>query len=433
MLDIKLFREQPELVRTGLSNRGVEDAAAIVSEVLRLDERRRGILVEKEGLQARRNELSKQVPKAAPDVRAALIDESKGIGPRISELDKETDEVDKALRDILLSTPNLPNPEVPIGEGEDQNVTVRTWGEPKKFDFEPLPHWDIGVRLGLIDFERGVKISGARAYILTGLGARLERALFNFMLDMHVYEQDYTEILPPFLVTEDSMIGTGQLPKFKEDMYGVDDESLYLIPTAEVPVTNMHREEILSADQLPLHYTAYTACFRREAGSAGKDVRGVIRVHQFNKVELVKFTTPETSYEELESLTNDAELVLQRLNLPYRVSEHCTGDLGFCATKSYDLDVWIPAQDTYREISSCSNFEDYQARRANIRYRPGPEERPRFVHTLNGSGLAVGRTWAAVLENFQQEDGSVVIPGVLRAYMGGLEVIRPQQSQEQGV
>jgi seryl-tRNA synthetase len=433
MLDIKLFREQPELVRTGLTNRGVEDAAAIVSEVLRLDERRRGILVEKEGLQARRNELSKQVPKAAPDARAALIEESKGIGPRISELDKETDEVDKALRDILLSTPNLPNPEVPIGEGEDQNVTVRTWGEPKKFDFEPLPHWDIGVRLGLIDFERGVKISGARAYILTGLGARLERALFNFMLDMHVYEQDYTEILPPFLVTEDSMIGTGQLPKFKEDMYGVDDESLYLIPTAEVPVTNMHREEILSADQLPLHYTAYTACFRREAGSAGKDVRGVIRVHQFNKVELVKFTTPETSYEELESLTNDAELVLQRLNLPYRVSEHCTGDLGFCATKSYDLDVWIPAQNTYREISSCSNFEDYQARRANIRYRPGPEERPRFVHTLNGSGLAVGRTWAAVLENFQQEDGSVVIPGVLRAYMGGLEVIRPQQSQEQGV
>jgi seryl-tRNA synthetase len=421
------------MVRIGLSNRGVEDAAAIVSEVLRLDERRRGILVEKEGLQARRNELSKQVPKAAPDVRAALIEESKGIGPRISELDKETDDVDKALRDILLSTPNLPNTSVPIGEGEDQNVTVRKWGEPKKFDFEPLPHWDIGVRLGLIDFERGVKISGARAYILTGLGARLERALFNFMLDMHVYEQDYTEILPPFLVTEDSMIGTGQLPKFKEDMYGVDDESLYLIPTAEVPVTNMHREEILSADQLPLHYTAYTACFRREAGSAGKDVRGVIRVHQFNKVELVKFTTPETSYEELESLTNDAELVLQRLNLPYRVSEHCTGDLGFCATKSYDLDVWIPAQDTYREISSCSNFEDYQARRANIRYRPGPEERPRFVHTLNGSGLAVGRTWAAVLENFQQEDGSVVIPGVLRAYMGGLEVIRPQQSQEQGV
>jgi seryl-tRNA synthetase len=433
MLDIKLFREQPDMVRIGLSNRGVEDAAAIVSEVLRLDERRRGILVEKEGLQARRNELSKQVPKAAPDARTALIEESKGIAPRISELDKETDEVDKALRDILLSTPNLPNPEVPIGEGEDQNVIVRTWGEPKKFEFEPLPHWDIGVRLGLIDFERGVKISGARAYILTGLGARLERALFNFMLDMHVYEQDYTEILPPFLVTEESMIGTGQLPKFKEDMYGVDDGSLYLIPTAEVPVTNMHREEILSADQLPLHYTAYTACFRREAGSAGKDVRGVIRVHQFNKVELVKFTTPETSYEELESLTNDAELVLQRLNLPYRVSEHCTGDLGFCATKSYDLDVWMPAQDTYREISSCSNMEDYQARRANIRYRPGPEERPRFVHTLNGSGLAVGRTWAAVLENFQQEDGSVVIPGVLRAYMGGLEVIRPQQGHEQGV
>ncbi|HST06076.1 MAG TPA: serine--tRNA ligase [Chloroflexia bacterium] len=430
MLDIKLFREQPDLVRTGLSNRGVEDAAAIVSEVLRLDERRRSILVEKEGLQARRNELSKQVPKAAPNERAALIEESKGIGPRISELDKETNDVDTELRDLLLSTPNLPHPSAPIGPDEDDNVTVRTWGEPKKFDFEPLAHWDIGVRLGLVDFERGVKIGGARAYILTGLGARLERALLNFMLDMHVYEQNYTEVFPPFLVTEDSMIGTGQLPKFKEDMYALADDPLYLIPTAEVPVTNMHREEILTADQLPLRYTAYTASFRREAGSAGKDVRGVIRVHQFNKVEMVKFTTPETSYEELETLTNDAEAVLQRLNLPYRVSEHCTGDLGFCASKSYDLDVWIPAQDTYREISSCSNFEDYQARRANIRYRPGPEEKPRFVHTLNGSGLAVGRTWAAVLENFQQEDGSVIIPGALRPYMGGIETIKAQQNQE---
>ena len=429
MLDIKLIREQPDLVRTGLSNRGVEDAATIVSEILHLDERRRSILVEKEGLQARRNEFSKQVPKAAPDVRAALIEESKGIGPRISELDKEAFEVDTALRDLLLSTPNIPHPSTPIGSGEDDNVTIRTWGDPRKFAFEPVPHCDIGVRLGLVDFERGVKIGGARAYILTGLGARLERALFNFMLDMHVYEQNYIEIFPPFLVTEDSMIGTGQLPKFKEDMYRLADDPLYLIPTAEVPVTNMHREEILSADQLPLRYTAYTACFRREAGSAGKDVRGVIRVHQFNKVEMVKFTTPETSYEELETLTNDAELVLQRLGLPYRVSEHCTADLGFCATKSYDLDVWIPAQNTYREISSCSNFEDFQARRANIRYRPGPEERPRFVHTLNGSGLAVGRTWAAILENFQQEDGSVIIPGALRPYMGGIETIKSQQSQ----
>ncbi len=427
MLDIKLIRENPDLVRQGLRNRGLEDAEAIVSEILRLDERRRAILVEKEGLQARRNELSKAVPKAGPTERPRLIEESKSIGPHITELDKETDEVDQALRYLLLSTPQLPHPSVPIGAGEDDNVIVRHWGEPRQFDFEPLAHWDIGVRLGMVDFERGIKVAGARGYVLTGLGARLERALFNFMLDMHIYEQDYTEVFPPFFVNEDAMIGSGQLPKFREDMYKLDGEPLYLIPTAEVPVTNLHREEILSADQLPIHYTAYTACFRAESGSAGKDVRGLIRVHQFNKVELVKFCTPETSYDELESLTADAELVLQRLGLPYRVSEHCTGDLGFSATKSYDLDVWIPAQNTYREISSCSNFEDYQARRANIRYRPGVDERPRFVHTLNGSGLAVGRTWAAIVENYQQEDGSIIIPGVLRPYMGGLEVIRPSQ------
>ena len=427
MLNIRLIRDNPDLVRTGLRNRGVEDADAIVDELLRLDERRRAILVEKEALQARRNELSKAVPKADPQQRPLLIEESKSIGPRIGELDKETDEVDKALRDLLLGTPQLPHPTVPIGAGEDDNLIVRSWGEPRQFDFEPLPHYDLGVRLGLVDFERGIKVAGARGYVLTGLGARLERALFNFMLDMHIYEQDYIEVFPPFYATEDAMIGTGQLPKFREDMYKLEGESLYLIPTAEVPVTNLHREEILSADQLPIHYTAYTACFRAELGSAGKDVRGIIRVHQFNKVELVKFTTPETSYDELETLTADAELVLQRLGLPYRVSEHCTADLGFCASKSYDLDVWIPAQNTFREISSCSNFEDYQARRANIRYRPGSEERPRFVHTLNGSGLAVGRTWAAIIENYQQEDGSIIIPGVLRPYMGGLEVIRPPE------
>ena len=427
MLDIRLIRDNPDLVRTGLRNRGVDDADATVDELLGLDERRRAILVEKEALQARRNELSKAVPKADPQQRPLLIEELKSIGPRIAELDKETDEVDKALRDLLLSTPQLPHPSVPIGAGEDDNVIVRAWGEPRQFDFEPLPHYDLGVRLGLIDFERGIKVAGARGYVLTGLGARLERALFNFMLDMHIYEQDYIEVFPPFYATEDAMIGTGQLPKFREDMYKLEGESLYLIPTAEVPVTNLHREEILSADQLPIHYTAYTACFRAESGSAGKDVRGIIRVHQFNKVELVKFTTPETSYDELETLTADAELVLQHLGLPYRVSEHCTADLGFCASKSYDLEVWIPAQNTFREISSCSNFEDYQARRANIRYRPGPEERPRFVHTLNGSGLAVGRTWAAIVENYQQEDGSIIIPGVLRPYMGGLEVIRPPE------
>lgn len=423
MLDIKLIREEPERVRQGLRDRNEDDA--VVDDILRLDERRRAILVEKEGLQARRNELSKQVPKATPNERAALIEESKEIGPRIAALDQETNDVEAALRNTLLSVPNLPHESAPVGKGEEDNVVVRRWGAPRQFEFEPLAHWDIGVRLGMVDFERGSKISGSRFYVLTGLGARLERALFNFMLDMHVNEQGYTEVFPPFLVNEASMIGTGQLPKFAEDMYKLADDQLYLIPTAEVPLTNLHRDEILSADQLPINYTAYTACFRREAGSAGKDVRGVIRVHQFNKVEMVKFCTPDTSYEELESLTHNAEAVLQRLNIPYQVSEHATGDLGFCASKSYDLDVWLPAQNTYREISSCSNFEDYQARRANIRYRPEPDEKPRFVHTLNGSGLAVGRTWAAVLENFQQEDGSVVIPGALRPYMGGVEVIRP--------
>ncbi len=425
MLDIKLIREEPDKVRQALRNRN-EDPA-VVDEILRLDERRRTILVEKEGLQARRNELSKQVPKAQGDERAALIQESKEVGPRIAELDRESTEVEAALRETILGVPNVPHESVPVGHSEEENVVVRTWGEPRKFEFEPAAHWDIGVKLGMVDFERGGKISGSRFYVLTGVGARLERALTNFMLDMHILEHGYTEIFPPFLANEASMTGTGQLPKFKEDMYALADDLLYLIPTAEVPVTNLHRDEILSADQLPINYTAYTACFRREAGSAGKDVRGVIRVHQFNKVEMVKFCTPETSYEELEALTQNAEDVLQRLNIPYQVTEHCTADLGFSAAKSYDLEVWLPAQDTYREISSCSNFEDFQGRRANIRYRPTPEERPRFVHTLNGSGLAVGRTWAAILENFQQEDGSIVIPGALRPYMGGLEVIRPRE------
>jgi seryl-tRNA synthetase len=426
MLDIRLVREAPDKVRAGLQSRN-EDPAH-VDRILELDEQRRALLVEKEALQARRNELSKQVPRAKdPQERASLIEESKAIGPRITGLDGQTSEVEQALRKVLLSLPNLPHESVPVGKGEEDNVVVRRWGEPRRFEFEPLAHWDIGVRLGMVDFERGVKISGTRFYVLTGLGARLERAILNFMLDMHITEHGYTEVFPPVLVNEESMIGTGQLPKFEEDMYKIANDDLYLIPTAEVPVTNLHREEILSANQLPIYYTAYTACFRREAGSSGKDVRGVIRVHQFNKVEMVKFTTAETSYEELETLTENAEAVLQRLNIPYQVSEHCTADLGFSAAKSYDLEVWLPAQDTYREISSCSNFEDFQARRANIRYRPGPEERPRFAHTLNGSGLAIGRTWAAILENFQQEDGSVIIPGALRPYMGGLDVIRPKE------
>lgn len=430
MLDIRLIREEPDRVRQALVNRN--DDPTVVERVLALDERRRALLVEKEGLQARRNEASKQVPRTKdPDEKRALIEESKAIGPRITELEGETDAVDAEMRRTVLGIPNVPGPATPIGKSEDDNKVVRTWGEPRRFEVQPLEHWDIGVRLGMIDFERGVKISGSRFYVLTGLGARLERAIFNFMLDLHTSEHGYTEVMPPVLVNEASMIGTGQIPKFAEDMYRLADDPLYLIPTAEVPVTNLHRDEILDAAQLPIHYAAYTPCFRREAGSAGRDVRGVIRVHQFNKVEMVKFTLPETSYDELEALTRNAEEVLQRLNIPYRVSALCTGDLGFSAAQTYDLEVWMAGQETYREISSCSNFEDFQARRANIRYRPSPDEKPRFVHTLNGSGLAVGRTWAAILEYNQQEDGSVIIPGVLRPYMGGLEVIRPREEGQQ--
>lgn len=423
MLDIKLIREEPDRVRQALVNRN--DDPALVDRVLELDEQRRALLVEKERLQAQRNELSKQVPRTKEkDERDRLIEESKGIGPRIAELEAQTDRVDADLRAVILKIPNVPAPSTPVGKSEDDNVEVRRWGEPKQFDFKPLEHWDIGVRLGLVDFERAGKISGSRFYVLTGLGARLERAIFNFMLDLHTTEHGFTEVLPPVLVNEASMIGTGQLPKFAEDMYRLADDPLYLIPTAEVPLTNLHRDEILEAGKLPIYYTAFTPCFRREAGSAGRDVRGVIRVHEFNKVEMVKFVEPETSYEELETLTADAEEVLQRLNIPYRVVALSTGDLGFSSAKTYDIEAWLAGQNTYREISSCSNFEDFQARRANIRYRPEADSRPRYVHTLNGSGLAVGRTWAAILEYYQQADGSVIIPGELRPYMGGVEVIR---------
>lgn len=422
MLDMKLLRENPDKVKEALRNRN--DDPESVDRALELDEKRRTILVEKERLQARRNELSKQVPAAKdPQERVTLIEESKGIGPRIAELDREAGEVEDALRQIMLRIPNVPHESVPVGKDDSANVVVRVCGEPKQFDFEPLAHWDLGTRLGMVDFETAGKITGSRFYVLMGLGARLERALLNFMLDLHI-EQGYTEVFPPFLVNEASMIGTGQIPKFAEDMYKLAGDDLYLNPTGEVPVTNLLRDEILDAPMLPINYTAYTACFRREAGSAGKDVRGVIRVHQFNKVEMVKFAVPETSYDELEKLTANAEEVLQRLNLPYRVSALSTGDLGFSSAKTYDVEVWFPSQQVYREISSCSNFEDFQARRANIRYRPGSDEKPRFVHTLNGSGLAIGRTWAAIIENYQQEDGSIIIPGALRPYMGGLEVIR---------
>lgn len=346
------------------------------------------------------------------------------VGDHIKQLDEQIRQLEEELDGLLLSMPNVPHESVPVGQSEEDNVEVRRWGEPRSFPFAPKPHWDIADQLGLLDFERAAKVAGSRFVFYKGLGARLERALINFMLDIHLDEFGYQEVWPPYLVNRASMIGTGQLPKFAEDAFHLDSEDYFLIPTAEVPVTNLHRDEILAADDLPLYYAAYSACFRAEAGSAGRDTRGLIRQHQFNKVELVKFVKPEDSYAELETLTRQAETILQRLGLPYRVVALCTGDLGFSAAKTYDIEVWLPSYGTYREISSCSNFEAFQARRANIRFRREPNAKPEYVHTLNGSGLAIGRTVAAILENYQQEDGSVVIPEALRPYMGNRDVIR---------
>lgn len=345
------------------------------------------------------------------------------VGDQIKELDEELRVIEEELNALLLSIPNLPHETVPIGDTEDDNVEIRKWGELPQFDFEPKPHWDVATELGIIDFERAAKVTGSRFVFYKGLGAKLERALMSFMLDLHTEQHGYTEMLPPYLVNRASLTGTGQLPKFEEDVFLVEKKDYFLIPTAEVPVTNYYRDEILSAKDLPAKFAAYSACFRSEAGSAGRDTRGLIRQHQFNKVELVKFVKPEDSYDELEKLTNDAEKVLQLLGLPYRVVAICTGDLGFTAAKKYDLEVWLPSYNTYREISSCSNFEDFQARRANIRFRREPKAKPEFVHTLNGSGLAIGRTVAAILENYQQKDGRVRIPEALRPYMGGKEYI----------
>jgi seryl-tRNA synthetase len=353
-----------------------------------------------------------------------LIAEMRAVGDQIKGLDTSVSEVEDKLNYLLLLVPNIPDKSVPVGESEDENVVVRTWGEPRKFEFTPLAHWDIGEQLGMIDFARGVKISGARFFVLKGALARLERAIISWMLDLHSTEHGYTEVWPPYLVRRESMTGTGQLPKFEEDAYRIGEEDIFLVPTAEVPVTNLYRDEILEPGTLPIYHVAYTACFRKEAGAAGRDTRGMIRVHQFDKVELVKFVEPQTSDDELEKLLANAEEVLHRLQLPYQVKLMCTADLGFTAAKKYDPEVWFPGQNKYIEISSCSNFTDFQARRANIRYRPGPNERPDFVHTLNGSGLAVGRTMAAILENYQQADGSVVVPEVLRPYMGGLDIIK---------
>jgi len=424
---LRLIRERPEWVKERIRLKG-DNVDAEIDRILELDRERREVIAEVEALKHERNIVSDEIArrKRLGEPVEELIEKMRDVSDRIKVLDAKLSENERELNSLLLLIPNLPHESVPIGEDESGNVEVMRWGEPRQFDFEPKPHWDIAQRLGIIDFERGVKLSGSRFYVLTGLGARLERALISFMIDLHVERHGYTEIFPPFMVRRDCMVGTGQLPKFEIEAYVCERDDLWLIPTAEVPVTNLHRDEILDREMLPLKYVAYSACFRREAGAAGKDTRGIIRVHQFNKVELVKFVEPERSYEELESLVRDAVEVLELLGLPYRVVEICTGDLGFAASKKYDPEVWMPGQGRYVEVSSCSNFEDFQARRANIRYRPAKGAKPRYVHTLNGSGLAVGRTLAALLENYQQEDGSVIIPEVLRPYMGGIDKIEPQ-------
>ncbi len=426
MLDLKYLRENPEEARRAMESKG---EAAELDALLEWDEKRRSRLKEVETLKNRRNVVSKEIgAKKAEGINdEEKMEEMRRISSQIKEYDAEIKEINNKILEIQLRIPNIPDPEVPAGDTEEENEIVRYWGTPTQFSFNPRPHWEIGEALNLLDFNRAGKISGSRFVLYSGRGAQMERALINLMLDLHTGEHGYREIFPPFLVNGDSMTGTGQLPKFTEDMFKVEDYDLYLIPTAEVPVTNLHREEILQEEELPLYYTAYSACFRAEAGSHGRDTRGLVRQHQFNKVELVKFVRPEDSPQELEKLVQDAERVLQLLNLPYRVALMCTGDLGFAAAKKYDLEVWLPSSDNYREVSSCSNFRDFQARRAGIRYRPavpegsGGGKKTAFVHTLNGSGLAIGRVLAAILENFQQEDGTVIVPEALRPYMPGRE------------
>ncbi|GAB6931995.1 serine--tRNA ligase [Calditerricola satsumensis] len=425
MLDVKRLRRDLDGVKRALARRGAVPAE--LDRFVELDAAWRALVAESDQLKHRRNEVSQEIArlKRAGEDAEARIAEMRQVSDRIKELDERIRQLEAEIDDLLLSIPNVPHETVPDGASDADNVEVRRWGEPPAFAFDPKPHWELAERLGILDFEAAAKVTGSRFVFYKGLGARLERALINFMIDLHVREFGYEEIFPPFLVHRHSMIGTGQLPKFEEDAFRVADHDYFLIPTAEVPVTNLHREEILDPDDLPKKYVAYSACFRAEAGAAGRDTRGLIRLHQFNKVELVQLVKPEDSYEALEALTAHAEAVLQRLGLPYRVVALCAGDLGFAAAKTYDLEVWLPSFGTYREISSCSNFEDFQARRASIRFRRTPKAKPEFVHTLNGSGLAVGRTVAAILENYQQADGSVVIPEALRPYMGGVEVIAP--------
>ena len=423
MLDLRFIRDNVEFVRERLAARGA--APSTLDEFVQLDTERRALLAEVEGLRQRRNELSKEVAelKRQGTSTSGVVARVAVEAPLLTGLEKQLKEKEELLQEAALFLPNLPHASVPIGKSAEDNVEIRRWGTPRQFDFTPKSHWELGEALGILDFERAAVIAQSRFAVLKGVGARLERALISFMLDLHGKEHGYTEILPPLLVNADAMRGTGQLPKFGEDLFKTRDEGLYMIPTAEVPVTNLHREEILPPGTLPLSYVASTPCFRREAGSYGKDTRGLMRQHQFNKVELVKFAEPERSYEALEEMTRHAETVLQRLGLPYRVVVLCTADLGFAAAKTYDIELWIPSQGAYREVSSISNCETFQARRANIRYRPSPKAAPQFVHTLNGSGVAVGRTWLAILENFQEADGTVVIPEALRPYLDGLERI----------
>ncbi|HAT4352520.1 TPA: serine--tRNA ligase [Clostridium perfringens] len=419
MLDLKKLRSNTEEVKKALSNRGEDFDVNVIDEVIALDEERRKILVDVEALKKQRNEVSAEIPKrkkAGEDVTEVMA-EMREIGDKIKADDAKVAELNDKINYIMLRIPNIPNPAVPEGETDEDNVEIKRWGEPTKFNFEPKAHWDLGTDLDLLDFERGGKVAGSRFTVYKGMGARLERSIINYFLDKHTFENGYTEVLPPYMVNRDSMTGTGQLPKFEEDAFKVENNGYFLIPTAEVPVTNMYRNETLEGDKLPIKHAAYSACFRAEAGSAGRDTRGLIRQHQFNKVELVKFCKPEQSYEELDKLVQDAESVLQGLGLPYRIVRICKGDLGFTAALKYDIEVWMPSYNRYVEISSCSNFEDFQARRANIKYKNSPKEKPQFVHTLNGSGVAIGRTVAAILENYQQEDGSVVIPEDLKEYM----------------
>ncbi|MFP4285738.1 MAG: serine--tRNA ligase [Desulfovermiculus sp.] len=428
MLDLKFMQKHPDLIRQALQARGVD---LDYDHFLALDEKRKDIVQQVEDLRHQRNQASNEVArlKRAGENADTHISRLSVVAERIKELDVQRKEVEQEMENLRLSIPNIPHPDVPLGASDKDNQEVKTWGSLPEFDFQPKAHWDLGPQLGGLDFERAAKITGSRFALAWGWAARLERALISFMLDIQTTENGYLEVLPPFIVNEQSMQGTGQLPKFKEDLFKLEDWPYYLIPTAEVPVTNIHRDEVLAEEQLPIGYTAFTPCFRSEAGSYGKDTKGLIRQHQFNKVELVRFAHPDTSYDQLELLLGHAETILQRLNLPYRVVTLCSGDLGFSAAKTYDIEVWLPGQSAYREISSCSNFEDFQARRANIRFLPAKAKKKEFVHTLNGSGLAVGRTLVAIIENFQQPDGSIRLPDALLPYMGGQTFISKKQTE----